>query len=557
MRTFWLLITAILALGGGIAGTTSANAAEQANGAADDTAEVIRQAIEAAESGRCAEAFDLLSTAENLASRARLLAAQCRVRAGLYPEALNDLNRIRGASDLTPTQVGDVEAYRAVAFYHLERYTEAEAALGRAEGLTSQEAQVSLYIGLIALRNGENDRAAPALESAARLAPAITEPVASYYAGLAWQGSANRTKARAAFRRVVELDGDGPWGKEAAKMLAANTAYPFFASMGAGIEYDSNVELRGKGLVELSPELNFDGKADGRAVWQMNGGVELFEKNDWSGGVNVGYTGNAHFDRTDFDTRYLASGAYLARRFDAKNLAQIHYQLGLGWVDEKWFLLTHYADLGLTHVWSSAGKTRMFGDLVWADIRFDAIDAPDASVCLTGTPNVGCGPDGLREDEERDRSGYNLGFGLSHDYPVSIPEGLDEVLRRVDLAGGYRFGYNHSKGSEWKYFGYAVNLGMDLEFPMAFSLGTHLRYEYRDFLNPSTFPDDESPGVTYTLSDADRQEHEVTFTTEVAKDLTEQLSTSIRWRFVSNMSNRSVFDYTRHVVGVYLNYRFD
>ena len=42
------------------------------------------------------------------------------------------------------------------------------------------------------------------LEAASRLAPRLTEPVASYYAGLAWQGAAERTKARAAFQRVIE-----------------------------------------------------------------------------------------------------------------------------------------------------------------------------------------------------------------------------------------------------------------------------------------------------------------------------------------------------------------
>jgi tetratricopeptide (TPR) repeat protein len=556
VRTLWQTLTVILTLSGGIAGTPSASAAEPAN----DVANEISAAIAAADAGRCDEAFDRLSDSKNLASRARLLAAQCRIRAGLYTEALNDLNRIRGASDLTPTQVGDVELYRAVAFYHLERYTEAAAALGRAEGLTGEDAQRLLYTGLIALRNGDNDRAAPALESAAKLAPAITEPVASYYAGLAWQGSADRAKARDAFRRVIELDGDGSWGKEAAKMLAGNAAYPFYVNLGAGIEYDSNVELRGKGLTDSFPGFVSGGKTDGRAVWRIDGGVELFEKNDWSGGVNAGYTGNAHFDISDFDTNYLTSGVYLAHRFDARNWAQLQYQLGFAWVDEDWFLTTHYAELSFSHTWPSAGVTRAVGDVIWTDIRVDALDAPDASNC-PGAPGLalleGCGPNGLREDQERNRDGANVGLGLSHVYPVSIPEGLDEILRKMDLVGGYRFAYNHSKGDEWKYFGHSFNVGMNVELPMTFSMGTHLQYEYRDFSNPSTFPDSELADADYTLSSADRQEHEVTLTTEVEKDLTKRLSASVRWTFVNSQSNRRVYDYTRHIVGAYLNYRFN
>jgi tetratricopeptide (TPR) repeat protein len=558
VRTLWLLLAAILVLSGGIAGTTSANASAQKNEVADDVADELRRAIAAAESGRCDQAFELLSGAENLASRARLLAAQCRIRSGLYHEALSDLNRIRGASDLTPSQVGDVEVFRAVAFYHLERYTEAAAALGRAKGLTSEEAQVSLYTGLIALRNGDNDRAAAALESAVRLAPAITEPVASYYAGLAWQGSAERAKARAAFRRVIELDGDGPWGKEAAKMLAGNAAYPFYVNLHAGIEFNSNVELRGKGLANFFPGFEADdSKADGGAVWQIDAGVELFEKNDWSGGVNAGYTGNAHFDRTDFDMHYLTSGGYVTRQFDAKNSALLQYQFGFAWVDEEWFLTTHYAQLGFLHSWSKTGTTRIVGDAIWSDIRFDTVDAPDASVCLAGTPPVGCGPNGVREDQERNRDGVNVGLGLSHVYPVATPDRLDGIVRQMDLVGGYRFGYNHSKGDEWKYFGHTFNVGMNVELPMAFRVGTHLQYEYRDFSNPSTFPDAETAGVIFTLSSADRQEHEVSLTTEIEKNFTKRLSASVRWRFVSSMSNRRLYDYTRHVVGAYLNYQFD
>ena len=55
----------------------------------------------------------------------------------------------------------------------LERYAEADAALASAEGLTKDEAQHALYRGLLALREGDDERAAPALERAARLASEI------------------------------------------------------------------------------------------------------------------------------------------------------------------------------------------------------------------------------------------------------------------------------------------------------------------------------------------------------------------------------------------------
>jgi len=82
-------------------------------------------------------------------------------------------------------------------------------------------------------------------------------------------------------------------------------------------------------------------------------------------------------------------------------------------------------------------------------------------------------------------------------------------------------------------------------------------YEFRDFSNPSTFPDAEVVGLPYTLSNNDREEHEVTFEGEVEKDITAHLSVSGRYSYVNNDSNRSVYHYNRHIVGGYLNFRFD
>ena len=212
MHRHWATIGAVLVIGSGIAGTAYAASAAEVDDA-------IAAAMNDIDQGHCEQAFRRLAGVDGLESRARLLAGQCRIRAGLYAEALADLDRARAGDDLDSAQLGDVELYRAVALYHLERFAEARVALDKADGLTGQEAQLALYRGLIALRDGDNDRAAPALESAARISPELTEPVASYYAGLAWQGVAERSKARAAFQRVIDVDGDGPWGREAARRL--------------------------------------------------------------------------------------------------------------------------------------------------------------------------------------------------------------------------------------------------------------------------------------------------------------------------------------------------
>ena len=102
-------------------------------GAADVRADEVEEAIAAAwadsEAGRCEQAWRRLSAIEGLESRAALLAGQCQIRRGRHAEALALLDGVRAASDLTPEQRGDVELYRGVALFHLERYAQADAAL--------------------------------------------------------------------------------------------------------------------------------------------------------------------------------------------------------------------------------------------------------------------------------------------------------------------------------------------------------------------------------------------------------------------------------------------
>ncbi|MBJ20996.1 MAG: hypothetical protein GY910_13555 [bacterium] len=556
MRKHSAIIGGVLTLGLGlvaIPGLATAGPVESALSAA-------RQDIE---TGRCEQAYRRLARIGGLESRARLLAGQCRIRAGLYPEALSDLDRARGGSDLSSEQVGDVELYRAVVLYHLERYTEASAALDDASGLTREAAQLALYRGLIALREGDNDRAAPSLESAARLSPRLTEPVASYFAGLAWQGAAERTKAREAFQRVIDVDGDGPWGKEAKKLLASTELFPFFVRGSMGTEYDDNVILRGGVTQTPDSALNQAGERDWRGVWRIDAGVQLFHQDDWSGGVTAGYSGDAHQDLGQLDTHYPTIGAYLARRMGPQTTAQARYQFGHAWLNEDPYLQAHITEISLAHTWTKAGTTVVVADVLWNDLRFEDFDIEDgpvasnpgdACVPLNGVP---CGPNGLDESKERDRDGLGLGAAVEHRMLLPVPPAMDEILEQIEIGGGYRFRWYDSEGDEWKHFAHILNAGFAVELPRDFSVAATTSYAFRDFDNRSTFPDSETINVVYALDGEDREEREINVELEIEKDLTENFSVSARYAYQETESNRRVYDFTRHIVGGYLNFRFD
>ena len=532
-------------------------------GPLEDALSAARQDVE---QGRCEQAERRLAGVAGLEGRARLLAGQCQIRAGLYPEALNILDSIRGDRDgLSSEQVGDVELYRAVALYHLERYTEANAALTAAEGLSSDEAQLSLYRGLIALRDGDNDRAAPALESAARLSPELTEPVASYYAGLAWQGAAERTRAREAFQRVVALDGDGPWGKEAKKLLEATELFPYFVRGKIGVELDDNVLLRGD-VAEIADDRRDStrGESDWRGVWGIDAGIQLFQSDDgeWSGGATASYTGNNHVDLFAVDIHYPTVGAYVANRLGTDTIGQARYQFGHAWVNDDPYLRSHVAEISIAHTWTRAGTTIALVDVLANDLRFQPFEVQDGTgpsgtnAPCPGNP-FGCSPAGVNETSARNRDGIGYGAGLEHRYLVPVPKGLNKFIEQLEIGGGYRFRYYDSEGEEWEHFSHILNAGVNIELPLDFSIATRISYEYRDFANPSTFPDVETPDVEYTLSGNDRSEHEVVFEGEIEKDLTDNLSVSGRYSYLSNDSNRDAYNYDRHIVGGYLKFRFD
>lgn len=543
--------------------------------AAPSAADPVEDALNAAradvEQGRCEQAQERLAQVEGLANRARLLGGQCLIRTGRYPEALASLDRARGARDLTAAQVGDVELFRGVALYHLERYAESSAALESAEGLTSEPAQLALYRGLIALRSGDAKRAAPDLEAAALLSPALTEPVASYYAGLAWQGAAEQDNARTALQRVIDIDGeDGAWGRQARVLLGESDPHPFALRAMVGIEYDDNVILRG-GATQFSapdtPAVIRDDEKDGRGVWNIDGSVQLLQAGDVGVGVTAGYSGSAHFDLADFDAQYPRIGAYLVDRIDAETTAQVRYEFGAVWIDEESFMRTQLAEAGLSHTWPEAGTTVLVADLVWNDLRFPTLDVLDGPGAVNGDcddPDVDgnevapqCGPVGLDEGHERDRDGIGYGAAVEHRYSLPLPDATDGILDAVWLGGGYRFRYFDSQGDEWKHMSHVLTAALELDLSHGFNLTTRAGYEFRDFSNPSSFPDEEVINQQYALSSGDRQEHEASFSAELAKAISKNLSVSTRWSYLDNDSNRRVYDYDRHIVGAYVNVRFD
>ena len=514
-----------------VAGLASLCALASGSAAADDRAVLIElRAGRLAAAGECASMIALAEGApEPARSAPRLLRLRgnCLIELGRYGEALAVLRAAREADPALP----DVELLIAIALYHEGDLTGAAQALERARGASSRSAELELYTGLVLLQQGEPREAALALERARNDDAEAVEPVASYYAALAWQADRERERARAALARVQALDPDGPWARQALQaIVGAVNASPYWARLTVGIEYDTNVRLAPKG--------DFPDESDFSATWALEGGARLFERGDWSAGVVASYIGTAQFDLTEFDTQYPLAGVWVERLFGERDLLRLRYDAGFAWVDFEPFLFSQYTRASWLHEWRNASVTEWFVAGVFNDYRFDIVleTNPPPPVGVTA--------------RDRDRTGEGVHAGFEHAAPLGA----------LSAVGRFGFLYQRywSRGQEWDYDSYGVNVGVSMLLPAELELDVEARYAYQPHLYPTTFnppsaPAGNPPPPPLPRATDDRRDHVYSLDIALEKDLSEHWSVSTAYRLVDSDSNAGFFDYTRQVVGVYVN----
>lgn len=532
-----------------------------ASAQADGDAE--RRALRLVYEGRCDEALSEIDAARREEDSARLarLEGQCRIRLKDYPAAVAALDDARRMDP----GLEDVDVFRGVALFQLADFDGARAALLAARGHTSpaSEPQLELYTGLVRLQANEPRDAAESLERARLLDAGQVEPVASFYAGLAWQTVGERELAREALLRVTAVDPDGPWGRRAEELLAGRTLEQrSWASIMAGIEYDSNVVLLGE-AVPLPQGIS--GESDWRATWFLEGGAELFRKGRFSGGLAATYAGNAQFTLSDFDIEYPRGSTWLDFDIDPDHLLRARYGIGYAWVDYSPFLFTQDATISLFRNWGRPGNTEIGVGWLWNDYKYFIVPVPQGfpppgggpgTTCPPGDPfNRPCAPFGVESARSRNRDGNAIRPFLQHRYRVF---GLDgDNLHDVELRGGYGYQRYWAHGNDWDYqsHDFLVGAKATLVWDLAFDL--QLGFSYRPFTYPSSYPTPPTQNNTeYPLSLEPRLDEIVTLGTSFEKPIDEHFSVSARYLYTRAISNVAVFDYSRHIVGAYVKYRF-
>jgi tetratricopeptide (TPR) repeat protein len=528
-----------------------AAATTPATGADPDADARARVGVLAAE-GRCVAALEVLAALRAAGGAdAELLSigGSCAVQIGRHEEGAALL---REALAREPGRA-DARLRLAIALYHLGDLAGARAELDAAEAAGSDEAEGLLYRGLLLLEDEREAEAAEVLEQARARDPRSVEPVASYYAGVAWTRARERARAEAALARVVEEWPGTRWAGEAERLRGQLAAASLrrWARVRTGFEYDDNAVLQGAGT-PLPEEIS--SARDVRAVWSAEAGAELFRTPRWSGGALVAYAGAAYADITSFDSHYPSTALWLDRRLDEATTLRATLDGGHAWVDEDPFFATGRASLALLRSWETRGASELYARFRLDEYFVHSDDVPGgpgAPGGACGPPDAPipiCGPPGLDERRERDRDGHSWVVGVRH--AIAVPR-LYSTFR-----AGWEFERFDARGSEYSFRAHSLSAGVLVALPWELALDASGVVTWRPFDHPSTFPDPPAPVFNrqYALGDDDRDERYTAVAISLARPIGWGLTASAGWRWERNRSNVEVFDYRRDVLGAYLTW---
>jgi tetratricopeptide (TPR) repeat protein len=490
---------------------------------AADEGQVLRMRAEVlASEGQCEQAIEKARAARRYDpgdAKAALIEGRCLLNLKRYDEAVAAFEAARGID----AGYAGLSLDLAAAYYHTGDLDASRRALEHAEAESPDEPRVSLYRGLLLLEQSQDAQAAAAFERASRMDPAI-DPLASYYAGLAWERAREREQARAALEGVRDRSPSSPWAEEAGSALerldqreAADVPH-YWAQLSIGGEWDSNVVLRGDGI-DLPPDISDD--EDGRGIWSAEVGAELFNSENYAGGVIAGYHGNRHVDLEEFDLRYPSASLWLDRRIDDRSFVRLQPYGGYAWVDESEYLGQGGATLSYHRNFDERGAGRLYSQVTYRDYLFRTGLLPAAVQPL---------------DDELDRDGWDFLGGYDHVLP------LDD---QTSLRAGVAFGHYEAEGAEYSHQTYGGQLGLRRGLPFEFVLDLEGAYAYQPYRNESVF--------SLPVPQTGPERRDQLFGTRVALErrLLSWLSVTAHWRYQNNESNVRVFDYDRHILGGY------
>lgn len=519
--------------------------------AADEAAVLRLRAEQLAAADRCEDALARLQRARELSpaedARAALVEGRCSLRLNRYESAIEPLETARR---LDPG-IGGIAIDLAMAHFHRADYTAAERELALAEREMPDDPRVSLYRGLLLLQQEEDAGAAAALARAGRMDRRL-DPLASYYAGLAWERARDREQAKRALERVEREAPDSEWAQQAAlamDRLDAPYHRHWWADVAVGMGYDSNVALSASDVTGLiTPESIFD-EADGFGNWSAQAGYELLRNPDWSLGAMAGYDGNAYFDLNQFNLQSPRIDGWVERRIDEKSYLALQPYYAYAWFEGRPYVSTGGGNLSYFRRYDKS-TGRLFGVIDYNNYLFPILgDSGLERIIdfLEEVPPVNIDLDELialanRLEKERDRDGIFYRAGYEHQ--IEFREG-------TDVRAGVDYHHYESDGSEYIHDHVGVWIGLYQNLPWKLRFELLGSYAYEPYRYPSTFT------ISGWFDRGPRRRDNVwRVNTLLERPIVEHLKASVYWRYHNNDSNTDVYNFDRHIAGGLLTVTF-
>jgi hypothetical protein len=222
---------------------------------------------------------------------------------------------------------------------------------------------------------------------------------------------------------------------------------------------------------------------------------------------------------------------WLDRDLTTDSFLRAQYDIGYAWLDLDPYVLVQEGALGWHRNWGRWGNTEVAALWEWYEFQFDT-----DLLIQPGDP--------AEWAHVRDRSGQGVGGALRH--RIDIPALRNDVIRRFEANGSYTYRRYWATGDEWDYDLHELRLGFESLWPWKVELDVWGSAAFNPFDNVSTYST-----ITDRRKDFIGQVH-----AEIERPITDLFSVSGRYEYTRNESNVTVFDYSRHIVGAYVNVDF-
>lgn len=393
------------------------------------------------------------------------------------------------------------------------RDVDARASFERVVAAQPDRARAHLFLGIAQYRLGDYEEAVPHFDRAIAIDPQL-KLHARYYTGLAEVRRGDLGTAAGAFDDVTDASPAHPLSRSAGSLRDQVTADSAEArrwnlALTAGLEYDSNPLVAGKGLVR---------KDDGRGVYRVRGSLRLYE-NDWAS-LDAGYDAffSTHFDQTRVDLM-----THVGWASGSVQLEPVRFSLRYDYAYTQISISKKFR--GLHRVTPSALVSEGEWGVVQTFFQYQHLDYY---------------PSLLTAALDRDGDEYAVGVNQF----IFLPAPLQYL--RIGALGDFL----DTEGSEFDYDAWEVNAGVGAGLPFGVQLTLLYRFIQRDYRNSSIFRREGVFGFTRRDEDIHR------LTAEAAIPIGEHWEISAAGSFNFHDADVRIYDHNRHIAGSYLTYRF-